>query len=261
MRKEQRSILTRCVAAALIVLGSASTASAYVRGSISPEFQIGSTDYGFGWKADILVDTSTGTCGPSSSYVGVTSFCTGATLVSATGELDDPYPTTQIPAGGNFSFTSSPGTYDTISVYFDGSTVVGLNTPTPIGYYTLTPNPSNPATPSPVNLQDGQYFWVQMLYAPTLVPPPLEPLFLAPSLTGTETANLIAQALCPPVIYYYDDECGPRCTPDPFLATNVSGPASGSDITLSVVPEPGSIALIFGALAAAGFVRRRRSQY
>lgn len=258
MREEQRSILLRCAAVALISLGCVTAANAFVRGSISPEFTIGSTDYGFGWKADLLVNTSTGTCAPTSSYVGVTSYCTGATLVSATGELDDPYPTTQIPVGGSFSFTGSPGTYNTISVYFDGSTVVGLNTPDPIGYYTLAANLSNPVTTSPVNLRDGQYFWVQMLYTPTPVPPPESLLLDAPSLTGTETANLITQPLCPPGDG--DSDRDDSCKADPSLTSNLSGPASGRDITLSVVPEPGSIALIFGALAAVGFVRRRRQQ-
>ncbi|MHB8493028.1 MAG: PEP-CTERM sorting domain-containing protein [Casimicrobiaceae bacterium] len=266
MRKELRSIVGFCAGVVLLWLACLGAASAYVRGSISPWFNVGGTQYDFGWKANILVDTSTGTClSPSSPLSGITSICTDATLLSATGALFRPYPGTQIyptPAGSSFDFTSTPSLFDDISVYFDGGTVVGINTG-PIGYFTLPANtlydPVNPS-PSPSVPLSAQNMWVELLYAPVL---------------GVQTGNLLLQAadvelrkVCGEEENSHENEHGEdedddgdgdrsSCTYLPTSENYLAGLASGSDITLSVVPEPGSIALICGALLAAGFIRRR----
>jgi PEP-CTERM motif len=259
MRKEPSSILGACAGIVLLWLASTGGASAYVRGSIGPEFTVGSTDYGFGWKANILVDTNTGTCYSGSTYAGITSWCTGATLVSATGGLYDPYPTNQIfptTVGTSFSFTTSPSTFHGISVYFDGSTVVGMNTG-PIGYYTLAAGAVNDGT----ILDAGQYMWVELLYAPQPNPNPAFGPTTNSVQTGLQTGDLLLQALCPTVIDYEDDRVRSNCatcTPSPTAGGVLAGYAGPNDITLSVVPEPGSIALICGGLLAAGFIRRRQ---
>ncbi len=260
MRKELRSILRLSVGVVFLWFGWLGVASAYVRGSISPEFIVNSTDYGFGWKATIVVDTSNANCSTTPGE------CTGASLVSATGQLYDPYPTGQIfptPTGSSFDFTLSPQSFNDITVFFSGSTPVGIDTNGPIGYYTLalhaapvlpsTNSPPDPYThqpPYPNILNDGAYLWLQMSYN-----------------AQSPSADLLLLPLCIPTITprtWERENCGPTttCIPTdpnhPGQALLTGATQSPDELKFAVVPEPGSIALICCGLLAAGFIRRRQ---
>lgn len=235
MRKQLRSILGLSVAVAFAWLAGNAGATT-VRLHVDPAFNASGTtltDPDLGWSANVEVDIA------ASCLSGPAGTCTG-TLDSATGTLYDTNGTATTSDDvllSSFGYTDTVAqTPFTISVAVDGSGhATGVDT-SPIGYHSVFTGDLSPSFPG-----FSGNLWVEFYTGAS----------------EANVANLIIQALCPPIIdefsWCHTEE---ECTPDP----NGPGAIKSVDATYSitVVPEPESLWLVFAALSAGWLARRRK---
>lgn len=246
MRAKKRTVFgwTSLALTCLCIAGSAN--AAFVRGFIDPAFDADGTvlNTHLGWSATVIVDVPSA-CLDTDTNIG----CAG-TVSSAVGELYDTHGTDTRSDDThlrdlNFLETPFPTPFD-VTVFANEGAVTGMAS-SPIGYATVPAG--DPA------LGFTGFLWVQF-FAPQFD----SEISLAAVGPGDEYAQLIAQ-LCDPIFtdfsrpsHEWDCEPAADCDPDP--SSGLRSVAAAVD--LSVIPEPGALALVMAGLLAAGVARRRK---